>query len=133
MSTQQQVSIAQDFFQKCFHGDLTEAVKLLDPKVRYHVPGSHEAAGTFEGPESVAEHVSNLLKITCGTVDVTQWEDWLVGIDNVAALVQMRVQRTSRVFNFRSVYIVELSPEDKIRRIDLFFDDEAAVDRIFSW
>jgi len=133
VSAQEQVSIAQDFFQKCFHGDLADAVKLLDPGVRYHVPGSHEAAGTFEGPESVAEHVSNLLKLTCGTVDVTQWEDWLVGIDNVAALVQMRVQRTSRVFNFRSVYVVELSPDDKIRRIDLFFDDEAAVDRIFSW
>jgi uncharacterized protein len=133
VSTQQQVSIAQDFFQKCFHGDLAEAVKLVDPNVRYHVPGAHQAAGTFEGPESVAEHVSNLLKLTCGTVDVTQWEDWMVGIDNIAALVQMRVQRDSRVHNFRSVYIVQMSPEDKIRKIDLFFDDEAAVDRFFSW
>jgi ketosteroid isomerase-like protein len=131
VTTQDQIPIVQSFFQKCFYGDLSEAVAMLDPRVTYHVPGSHKAAGTFEGPESVAEHVSNLLKMTCGTVDVTQWEDWMVGVDNIAALVAMRVQKSAQIYNFRSVYVVAITDEDKIRHIDLFFGDEAAVDRFF--
>ena len=114
MDLQNQVGTVQEFFQKCFHGSLAEAVELLDPEVTYQVPGSHQVAGTFEGPESVAEHVANLLKITCGTVDVTQWEDWLVGLDNIGAVVQMRLQKTSRIYNFRSVYLVKMSQAGKI-------------------
>jgi hypothetical protein len=64
---------------------------------------------------------------------VTQWEDWLVGLDNIGAVVQMRLQKTSRVYNFRSIYLVKMSQDAKIRKIDIFFGDQAAIERFFSW
>lgn len=133
MTSQAQIAITQEFFQKCFYGNVEDAIPLLDEHVTYSVPGSHQAAGTFEGPASVAEHVGNLLKLTCGTIDVTQWEDWLLGVDHIGAIIKMRLQRTGRVYRFRSVYIVTMTDEDKIRRIELFFGDQAAVERVFAW
>jgi ketosteroid isomerase-like protein len=132
VSSQAQIAITQEFFQKCFYGNVADAVALLDDRVTYTVPGTHQLAGTFQGPESVAEHVGNLLKLTCGTVDVTQWEDWLTGIDHVGALVQMRVQRTGQVNRFRSVYMVTVTEENKIRTIELFFGDQSAIERFFA-
>ncbi len=65
-------AVVQEFFQKCFRGDISTAVEVLDPKVIFRVPGSHLLAGTFEGPQAVAGHVEELLRQTHHTLDVLQ-------------------------------------------------------------
>ncbi|HXX90965.1 MAG TPA: hypothetical protein VEI83_12175 [Acidimicrobiales bacterium] len=124
-------AVAEDFFQKCFRGDISAAVELLDPKVSYRVPGSHRLAGTFEGAQAVTGHIEELLRQTHHAVDVLQWEDWMIGINNVAGLVNTRVQRGAVIDTFRAVFLVTMSRDDKIRRIEVFFGDQAEVDRFF--
>ena len=131
MTSDSASAVAQDFFQKCFRGDISSAVELLDPKVTYRVPGSHRLAGTFEGPEAVAGHVRELLSETRHTVDVLQWEDWMVGVNNLAALVDMRVQRHGAIDTIRAIFLIAMSLDDKIRRIEVFFGDQAQVERFF--
>jgi len=124
-------TVVQEFFQKCFQGDLSSAVELLDPNVTYRVPGSHRLAGTFEGPKAVTGHLEQLLIETHHTVDVLQWEDWMIGVNNLAALVDLRAQRHGAIDTVRAIFLVAMSKDDKVRRIEVFFSDQAMVERFF--
>jgi ketosteroid isomerase-like protein len=132
MTTDPRIPVAESFFQKAFAGDISSATKLVDEKVRYHVPGSHSLSGQFDGAESVAKHIRNVLEITNSTVDVLQWEDWLVGVDYVAAVVRMSTRPRGSLLTFRAIYLIEMSEENKIRRIELFVEDQAQLERVFE-
>lgn len=132
MTSDQPSALAQDFFQKCFRGDAAAAVELLDPAATYRVPGSHRLAGTFEGPEAVARHVEELLRQTHHTLDVLQWEDWMTGVNNLAGLVSIRVQRHGVIDTFRAILLVGMSQAGRIKRIEMFFSDQAEADRFFA-
>lgn len=128
---QKQITIADDFFRNSFRGQFEEAKKALDPDVTYTVPGTHQLAGTFVGAEAVAEHVGALLRLTSDRVDVIQWEDWLAGINHIAGLVHLRLQRDRAIADTRFLYLVSMSAEDKIKAIQVFLSDQAAVERFF--
>jgi ketosteroid isomerase-like protein len=127
-----QVAVVEKFFGLAFHGSIAEAVADLDANVTYHVPGTHQLAGTFVGPEAVSEHVARLLHMTSDRVDVVQWEDWLMGVNNVAGVVHVRFQRERAIADTRLVYLVAVSEANKIRRIEVFFGDQAVAERFFS-
>ncbi len=131
MTTDDRSAVAQEFFQRCFRGDVSAAVGLLDPKVRYRVPGSHRLAGTFEGPPSVTGHLEELLRETHHSVDVLQWEDWMTGVNNLAGLVTIRVQRDEILDTLKAIFLITMSEEAKIRSIEVFFSDQAEVERFF--
>jgi ketosteroid isomerase-like protein len=124
-------AVAQDFFQKCFRGEISAAIEVLDPKVTYRVPGGHRLAGTFEGPQAVARHVEELLRQTHHTVDVLQWEDWMIGLNTLAGLVRMRAQRRGVIDTFRAIFLVAMSNDGKIKQIEVFFSDQSEVERFF--
>jgi ketosteroid isomerase-like protein len=132
VTTDKQSAVAQAFFQRLFRGDIATAVEDLDPKVTYKVPGSHQLAGTFKGPEAVAGHVQNLLRETHNTLDVIQWEDWMIGENDLAGLVRFRVQRNRAISTFRAIFLVTMSSDDKISSIEVFFDNQAEVERFFA-
>ncbi len=132
MTTDSRIAAAQEFFQRSFQGDVSSAMELLDEKVTYHVPGGHQLSGDFDGPEAVAQHLGKLLQLTNGTVNVLQWEDWMLGVNHVAALTRMTVQHRGAVQTFRAVFVLEIAEGAKIRRIDIFFADQAQAERFFS-
>jgi ketosteroid isomerase-like protein len=129
------VTVAQDFFQRFFGGNVSAACELLDPQVVYVVPGTHAASGVFQGVEAVKAHLSNLLRLTEDPIDVLQWEDWLAGVDNVAGLAKIHLQRQGQQHDFRLIYLVSVTDGDRahrISRIETFFSDEEAFDRFIS-
>jgi ketosteroid isomerase-like protein len=132
MTSDTRIAAAQEFFQRSFRGDVSSAIEFLDDKVTYHVPGTHQLAGTFEGPEAVAQHLGRLLQLTNGTVNVLQWEDWMLGVNHVAALTHMSVQLGGAVHSFRAVLVITIADDTKIRRIEVFFADPAGAERFFS-
>jgi ketosteroid isomerase-like protein len=131
MPGQTQISVAENFFQKAFHGEIADTLEVLDQNVAYHVPGKSRIAGTFVGPDAVVEHVASLLKLTATRVDIIQWEDWLAGVNSVAGVVHLRIQREGAIADTRMIYLFALTDQNKIRRIDVFFGDQAAIDRFF--
>jgi len=133
MVNDSRMAAAQQFFEKSFRGEVSSAIELLDEEVSYQIAGLHQAAGHFEGREAVAQHWGALLKLTERTLDVLQWEDWMAGSSHVAALAHMSVQRPGAILDFRTVYLIEMTEDAKIRRIEMFFDDQAAVENFFSW
>ena len=132
MTSDTRIAAAQEFFQRSFRGEVSSAIEFLDEKVSYHVPGVHQLSGDFEGPEAVAQHLGRLLQLTSRTVNVLQWEDWMLGVNHVAALTHIRVQLPGAVHSFRAVFVVTIADDAKIRRIEMFFADEAAAERFFS-
>lgn len=132
MKSDSRIAAAQDFFQKSFRGDISSAMELLEEDVSYYVPGSHQLSGHFEGREQTARHLTELLRLTKGTVNVLQWEDWLAGVSHVAALTRIRIQRQGALHTFTCIYLLGMSEAGKVSRIEMFFSDQAAFERFFS-
>jgi ketosteroid isomerase-like protein len=129
------VTVAEDFFQKIFGGNVAAACDLLDPHVVDVVPGTHAPSGVFRGVQAVAAHLSNFLQLAEDPIDVLQWEDWMAGVNNVAGLAKIHLQREGQQHDFRVIFLVTVIEGDgrhRISRIESFFSDQAAFDRFFS-
>ena len=127
------LTLVQTFFTRYFDGHVDEAMKLLEPTVTYHVPGQDELAGEFEGPTAVAGHLRKFLEVTEHAIDVLSWDDWLIGTIDIAGVVRVHLQRPGRTQEFRFVFLVEVSQNVKIKRVECFYSDPAAFERFFSW
>ena len=133
--TDSRVTAVQDFFQKFFGGNVSAAYDLLDPHVVDVVPGTHGPSGVFQGAQAVAAHLSTFLRLTEDPIDVLKWEDWMAGVDNVAALAKIHLQREGQQHDFRVIFLVAVTEHDgrhRISRIESFYSDQAAFDRFFS-
>jgi ketosteroid isomerase-like protein len=129
------VRVAEDFFQKFFGGNVSAAYDLLDPQVVDVVPGTHAPSGVFQGAQAVAAHLSTFLRLTEDSIDVIKWEDWMAGVDNVAALAEIHLQREGQQHDFRVIFLLSVTEDDgvhRISRIESFYSDQAAFDRFFS-
>ena len=129
------VAVAEDFFQRLFGGDVSAACDLLDPQVVDVVPGRYAGSGVFRGVQAVAAHLSTFLRLTEEPIDVLQWEDWMAGVDNVAGLAKIHLQREGQQHDFRVIFLLSVTEDDgplRISRIESFFSDQAALDRFFS-
>lgn len=129
------VTVAADFFQKLFGGNIAAASDLLDPQVVDVVPGTHPPSGVFQGAQAVASHLSTFLRLTEDPIDVLEWEDWMAGVDNVAGLAKIHLQREGQHHDFRVIFLVSVTGEggrQRISRIESFYSDQAAFDRFFS-
>jgi ketosteroid isomerase-like protein len=129
------VMVAEEFFQRLFAGDVSAASDLLDPQVVEVVPGIHPGSGVFQGAHDVAAHLSLFLRLVEDPVDVLQWADWMAGVDNVAGLAKIHLQREGQQHNFRVIFLLSVTDNDgqhRISRIESFFSDQSALDRFFS-
>jgi ketosteroid isomerase-like protein len=127
------LALVQTFFTRYFDGHIDEALTLLEPTVVYHVPGGVPLAGDFVGPAEVARHLRKFLDLTGDAIDVLSWDDWLIGTIDIAGVVRVHLQRPGRVQEFRFVFLVEVSPNVKIARVECFYSDPEALERLFSW
>ncbi len=127
------LALVQTFFTRYFGGHIDEALTLLEPTAVYHVPGRVPLAGDFVGPAEVARHLRKFLELTGDAIDVLSWDDWLIGTIDIAGVVRVHLQRPGRVQEFRFVFLVEVSQNVKIARVECFYSDPEALERFFSW
>jgi len=99
------------------------------------VPRIHEASGVFQAVQAAAARLSTFLRLTDHSIDVLKWGKWLTGVDNVAGLVKIRLQREGQQHDFRVILLVSVTEGDglhRIWRIESFYSDQATFDRFFS-
>lgn len=130
--TSDKLAVVQEFFQQCAGDRVNEAVKLLDPAVAYHGTPIKGALETFVGPAEVAKHLKMILEMTERPINVLKWEDWLVGNTHVAGIVRVELQRLGQFHNFRILFLVGVSPDTRIDRVEVFYSDPEACERFFS-
>jgi ketosteroid isomerase-like protein len=131
--TDDRLSLVHTFFERFFGGQVDDALQLLEPTVVYRVPGRSATSGDFEGPDAVAKHLRKFLELTGNAIDVLSWDDWLVGSTDIAGVVRVHLQRPGRTQDFRFVFLVEVSPNVLIARVEVFYSDPEAFERFFSW
>jgi ketosteroid isomerase-like protein len=135
MSTSAQstrLDLAQQFLMHIGHRDSAKALELLAPQATYRVAGHHSLAGLYTGRDEVTNHLCDLFQRTGGTLDTLKWEDWMMGEDHVAALVDNSLQTAHRVYSGRQLFVVGFDIDDKIVEVLVFFVDEAAAERFFA-
>jgi ketosteroid isomerase-like protein len=129
------VTVAENFFREAFGGNVSAACDLLDSHVVEVVPGTRSPSGVFQGVQAVAAHISTFLRLTEDPIDVVEWEDWMAGVDDVAGLAKIHLQREGQQHDFQVIFLVSVNEEDgrdRISRIESFYSDQAAFDRFFS-
>lgn len=104
---------------------------LLSPTATYHVSGMHTLSGTFSTPEDIIRHLEELAVRTHGTMEITKWDDWLVGEYHVAGIGQMHMQGNLQRYEGRHVFLFGFDTEDKINSVTVFYEDPAAALRFF--
>jgi ketosteroid isomerase-like protein len=124
--------IAKQFALHLGQRDVAQALPLLSPQVSYRVLGDHALAGTFTGPEAVANHLIQLADLTTGTYETLKWADWLIGEDHVAALADVQMQAEQRKFHAQPLFLMKFDLNDRISEITIFFESEAAALRFFG-
>ena len=113
--------------------DVSEAIELVSPTVRYQVLGDHSLAGVFVGRQAVTEHLMTLVERTAETFAALRYEDWMVGDQHVAALVSVHVQTPGKIFEGRILVLAKFDVEvDLIDELTVFFENERAVRRFFD-
>jgi ketosteroid isomerase-like protein len=112
---------------------LDEAVRLLSPNVVYTVPGNSQIAGVFRGPDEVRRHIVKLIELSRGTFEVLKWMDWMVSETHISALQYAQAQSHGGIYRGHHIYLLESDPDDLLSSIKVFFEDQAAADRFFSW
>jgi ketosteroid isomerase-like protein len=131
-SPHSRLQIAQQLATHLGHDDFEQFVDLLSPEVTYRVGGSHPLAGTYHGPGEATDHMRDLVDRTKDTFEALQWEDWLVGQDHIAALVQVNAQGHGASFTTRLVFLLGFDGSNKVSEITVLFEDPNAADRFFG-
>lgn len=121
----------QGFFRAYFEGDVSRATQALDRHVRYRVVTAGQRMMIYEGAAAVVDHLNSFLKFVDGPIDVLKWEDWLVGVNNVAGLARVHLQRDGALHDFRLVLLTRVEGE-RIEQIDVFSDDPDAFNRFLA-
>jgi ketosteroid isomerase-like protein len=124
---------AKRFFMSYSLSRLEEAVRMLSPKVVYTVPGKSPISGVFHGPDEARGHIIKLIELSRGTFEVLKWMDWMVGETHIAALQYAQAQNGGGIYRGHHIYLLESDHNDLLSSIKVFFEDQAAADRFFSW
>ena len=126
------LQIAQLLVTHVGHHDFDHFVGLLSSDVQYRVGGRQALTGVFRGRDEVAAHVRELVERTDGTYDPFKWEDWLVGDQHVAALVDVRAQGHGARIETRLVFVLRFDAADQVSEITVFFEDSSVAERFFG-
>jgi ketosteroid isomerase-like protein len=126
------LEIAQRFLLNLGHPDIERAINDLSPQVVYRVPGTHSMAGTFNGREAVARHLTELVDRTAGTFDAVKWDDWLLGEFHVAGVAQIHVQNRGGLYSGRAMFVARFDAADLIASFEVFVEDEQAFSQFFG-
>jgi ketosteroid isomerase-like protein len=123
------LAVAQDLFKHLGRGDSAPVLALLSPKASYRVSGDHALAGSFSGPEEIAEHLSHLFELTSGTLDSVKWEDWLVGEYHVAVWADIQMSEGARQFAGRALFLMRFDRDEKIDEVIVLPEDPPSLGR----
>lgn len=115
--------------QQYFRGDLAGVLALAHEEIDYRVPGRSLLSGHFRGKDEVSRHLQEYQRFTNGTSDVVKWEDWLVGLQFVAAVTVLHLQQPSAHMTSRGVCLAAFSEEGLITHFEVLFTDERAIER----
>ncbi|MEU5861277.1 MULTISPECIES: nuclear transport factor 2 family protein [unclassified Nonomuraea] len=124
------ITVASNTYDAIAKGDLEDLRRLLADDVIFHVPGRGPMARDYSGKEAVLGYLAELLQSTTGTLRLEP-ESYLVGGDQVAAVLRIRGEREGRSLNDRGMQLFRIT-DGKISERWSFPLDPYSVDEFFG-
>lgn len=124
------VLIIKEYLGHIGNFDLVSAKPFLDPEVSYIVPGHNRFSGIAKGPEAVMNYCMQVMKYTENTHAVTSM-NWLTNEDKVILITDNIAKLGEKELIWKEAFVVEVIYK-KIRRIEMFQEDQGAFDLFFS-
>jgi ketosteroid isomerase-like protein len=125
------LQLAQQFMDSISRYDADGAAGLLSPKAIYRVEGANALSGTFSADE-IVNHLLSVFRRTSGTLDATKFDDWLIGDYHVVCLFQVTFHAAGRRYSGQIVYLFRFDNEDRIDKVNVFFEDPDAFSRFIG-
>ena len=95
---------ARDGYDAFGKGDLAALQELWSPDLRWHVPGTNDLAGTYEGVPAVFGFLQQVLERSGGTLRVEPLE-FFADDTHAAVLVRQTATRGDQLYDIRHVHI----------------------------
>ncbi|GGS92082.1 nuclear transport factor 2 family protein [Nonomuraea spiralis] len=124
------ITVASNTYDAIAKGDLEDLGRLLADDVVFHVPGRGPMARDYSGKDAVLGYLAELLKATTGTLRLEP-ESYLVGDDQVAAVLRIRGERDGRTLDDRGMQLFRIA-DGKISERWSFPLDPYSVDEFFG-
>ncbi len=112
-------------------GDTDAVDEQLADDIVWHVGGNNILSGDYKGKEAVFGFFGRLVQETGGTFS-QEVHDILANDEHVVVLVQTTAERNGVHVDQRAVDIMHADAEGKITEFWRFFEDGAAVDKMWS-
>jgi hypothetical protein len=77
-------------------------------------------------------HLLDIAERSDGTFDAFKFEDWLVGENSVAVVVDAHIQGHGSTVTGRNIYLFGFDGSDRIADISIFFQDQDSIARFFG-
>ncbi len=124
------LAVLTGYFDAMAAGGPPAAMDYYHPEVVLEVPGSHPAAGRFEGHAGVGEFGRRMRELSGGTFSLTP-VDLLASDDHVVTVAEARATCGGQTLDWRRV-IVSSVLDDKLFHLRFYESDQAAVDKLLS-
>ncbi|MFI6925493.1 nuclear transport factor 2 family protein [Nonomuraea spiralis] len=124
------ITVASNTYDAIAKGDLEDLGRLLADDVVFHVPGRGPMARDYSGKDAVLGYLAELLKATTGTLRLEP-ESYLVGDDQIAAVLRIRGERDGRTLDDRGMQLFRIA-DGKISERWSFPLDPYSVDEFFG-
>ncbi len=111
-------------------GDFTSALSFFDPDVKWHQPGNHRFSGIKHGIEELGKMLSDMAKITHGTMVVLPNGNLMSNNDFVVMPVKFNGSISEKNIEMSGVDLFKISNE-KIVEVWLFSDDQEVEDKFW--
>jgi ketosteroid isomerase-like protein len=123
-------TVVQTMYDAVANLDMASFVAVLDPDVKWTVPGTHLLAGTTSGVPALLTHLAEVAQRTGGQVKVDV-DEILAGDRHTVAVVDVQMAVEGQTVNDRQVHVFELH-DGLITSVREFHGDEQAFNDLFG-
>ena len=126
-TTHPNLTLINNFFKAYGENDLNAISTILDPNIKWHIPGNHPLSGTKIGVKQVLEFFQQLSKVSMKA------ESIVMGVNDMYVIDCHRNWSTLEKDNLNSMSCLLWKIENnKIAEVFNFPEDQHAVDLFFT-
>jgi ketosteroid isomerase-like protein len=119
--------VARAYFQAVQTGDMAALGTLVDEKIVWHQPGSHQFSGERRGRGAVFEMLGAMMQCTAGTFAIDEVRSLMGNGEMVAASIHFSARRDGKSMSMDGVDVLRIV-DGAIVEAWLFSSDQAAED-----
>jgi ketosteroid isomerase-like protein len=128
--TTENLDLIRRAYEAFGRGDITTVLGVLDPKIRWHVPGRSPLSGDYRGHDEVIGFFSKTQELASGTFSIVI-NDMLASPQHVVVLCDVSAQRHGKHWSASEVHVWRVTNGQAVEFRE-FQGDQQAEDEFWS-